>query len=64
MADPARQYVYAYGLDGALHRYNPVTGQEATGNGWPAPITTMTQTEKEGSALNLANGRVYVTTGG
>jgi outer membrane protein assembly factor BamB len=64
VADAARQYVYAYGLDGALHRYNPVTGKEATGNGWPAPITTMTQTEKEGSALNLANGRVYVTTGG
>ncbi len=64
VADPARQYVYAYGLDGALHRYNPVTGQEATGNGWPTPITTMTQTEKEGTALNLANGRIYVATGG
>lgn len=64
VADAARQYVYAYGLDGALHRYNPVTGAEAKGNGWPAPITTMTQTEKEGSALNLANGRVFVTTGG
>lgn len=64
VADPARQYVYAYGLDGALHRYNPITGQEATGNGWPAPITLMTQTEKQGSALNLANGRVYATTGG
>ena len=64
VADASRQYVYSYGLDGALHRYNPITGQEATGNGWPAPITLMTQTEKEGSALNLANGRIYVTTGG
>ena len=64
VADPARHYVYAYGLDGALHRYDPITGHEATGNGWPEPITKMNQTEKEGSALNLANGRVYVTTGG
>lgn len=64
VADASRQYVYAYGLDGALHRYNPITGKEATGSGWPAPITTMTQTEKEGSALNLANGHIFVTTGG
>jgi hypothetical protein len=64
VADPARQFVYAYGLDGALHRYNPVTGQEMKGNGWPATITLMTQTEKQGSALNLANGHVFVTTGG
>lgn len=64
VADADRQYVYAYGLDGALHRYDPVSGREATGNGWPAPITKMTQTEKQGTALNLATGRVYVATGG
>ncbi|HET9111845.1 MAG TPA: PQQ-binding-like beta-propeller repeat protein [Ktedonobacterales bacterium] len=64
VADLARQYVYAYGLDGALHRYNPTSGAEVKGGGWPAPITRMTQTEKQGSALNLANGRIYVTTGG
>ncbi|HEX8982136.1 MAG TPA: PQQ-binding-like beta-propeller repeat protein [Ktedonobacterales bacterium] len=64
VADSAHHFVYAYGLDGALHRYNPVSGQEATGPGWPAPVTLMTQTEKESSALNLANGRVYVTTSG
>jgi hypothetical protein len=64
VADAAHHYVYAYGLDGALHRYDPVSGQEATGDGWPAPITLMTATEKQGSALNLANGHLYVTTGG
>lgn len=64
VADAARQYVYAYGLDGALHRYDPITGREATGGGWPEPITLMNQTEKEGTALNLANGRIYVATGG
>lgn len=64
VADSAHHFVYAYGLDGALHRYNPVSGQESTGPGWPAPITLMTQTEKESAALNLANGRVYVVTSG
>lgn len=64
VADPTRRYVYAYGLDGAVHRYDPVTGKETLGAGWPAPVTTMTQTEKVGSSLNLANGRLYVTTSG
>ncbi len=64
VADSAHHFVYAYGLDGALHRYNPVSGQETAGPGWPSPVTLMTQTEKEGSALNLANGHIYVTTGG
>jgi hypothetical protein len=64
VADAAHQYVYAYGLDGALHRYDPISGREATGGGWPEPITLMNTTEKEGTALNLANGRVYVATGG
>ncbi|HZC04302.1 MAG TPA: PQQ-binding-like beta-propeller repeat protein [Ktedonobacterales bacterium] len=64
VVDPSRKYVYAYGLDGALHRYNPITGNEGIGDGWPAPITLMNQTEKQGTALNLANGRLYVATGG
>ncbi|HEX8995963.1 MAG TPA: PQQ-binding-like beta-propeller repeat protein [Ktedonobacterales bacterium] len=64
VADASHSAIYAYGLDGAVHRYDPVTGNEITGHGWPAPITRMTQTEKESSALNLANGRLYVTTSG
>lgn len=64
VADPSRMYVYAYGLDGYVHRYNAITGAEATGAGWPARITLMTTTEKESSALNIANGRLYVTTSG
>ncbi|HEX5502121.1 MAG TPA: PQQ-binding-like beta-propeller repeat protein [Thermomicrobiales bacterium] len=62
--DPARQVVYAYGLDGSLHQYRAATGDELTGNGWPVRITTMTQTEKESSSLNIAGGKVYVTTSG
>lgn len=64
VADPSRQYVYAYGLDGALHKYLATTGDEVTGTGWPARVTLMTGTEKESGALNAANGRVYVVTSG
>lgn len=64
VVDPGRQIVYAYGLDGSLHRYATTTGREMTGGGWPVRITKMSQTEKESSALNLANGRIYVTTSG
>ncbi|HEU0027931.1 MAG TPA: PQQ-binding-like beta-propeller repeat protein [Ktedonobacterales bacterium] len=64
VADPSRKYVYAYGLDGSAHRYDAITGQETTSGGWPARITLMTQTEKESSALNIASGRLYVTTSG
>ena len=64
VADPNRQYIYAYGLDGYVHKYNAITGAESIGHGWPVQITLMRETEKEGSALNIANGRLYVTTGG
>ncbi len=64
VADPTRTYIYAYGLDGYVHRYDAITGQEVKSGGWPARITLMTQTEKESSALNIANGRLYVTTSG
>ncbi len=64
VADPNRQYIYAYGLDGYLHKYNAITGAETPGGGWPVQITRFTGTEKEASALNLANGYLYVTTSG
>ena len=64
VADPARKIVYAYGLDGTLHRYAAASGQELTGDGWPVLITHMRETEKESSALNIAGDRVYVTTSG
>ncbi len=64
VADPSRQYVYAYGLDGSLHKYRATDGMETTGGGWPVRITLMRDTEKESSALNIANGYIYVTTSG
>ena len=62
--DPSGAWLYAYGLDGYVHKYATANGKEATGNGWPARITLLPQVEKGSSALNLANGRLYVTTSG
>ena len=62
--DPSRKYVYAYGLDSYLHRYDPATGAEDKGQGWPVRITLMPGTEKESSALNVDPTHVYVTTSG
>lgn len=64
VVDPARHSVYAYGLDGSLHKYRATDGMEATGGGWPVRITLMRDTEKESSTLNIANGYIYVTTSG
>ena len=62
--DPSRAYVYSYGLDGTLRKFAAATGEQVTSGGWPIRITTMPGTEKESSPLNIANGRVYVTTAG
>jgi outer membrane protein assembly factor BamB len=64
VASPDRQTIYAYGLDGAVHAYSSITGAEKTEGKWPVRITAMTQTEKESSSLNIANGHVYATTSG
>jgi outer membrane protein assembly factor BamB len=64
VADPFEDVIYSYGLDGKLHRYRATTGQEMRGAGWPVKITTMPASEKESSALNAANGFIYVTTAG
>ena len=64
VADPSRQSVYAYGLDGSLHKYRATDGTETTGGGWPVRITLMRDTEKESSALNITDRNIYVTTSG
>ena len=64
VADIHRQFVYAYGLDGYLHKYATATGAEVTSGGWPVRITLMPGSEKESSAINFANGYIYVTTSG
>jgi outer membrane protein assembly factor BamB len=63
-ADPSGGYVYSYGLDGKVHKYRATTGAEVRDATWPVTITLMPDSEKQGSALNIANGFLYVTTGG
>ncbi len=62
LVDPSQRVVFSYGLEGKIHKYDAVTGQEIQGNGWPVTVTHMKDTEKESSALNAANGFLYVTT--
>ena len=64
VVDPSKKLVFSYGLDGSLHKYDAGNGKESKGGSWPARITKMPNTEKESSALNIAGGRVYVTTSG
>ena len=61
--DPQRQFVYAYCLDGYIHKYAIVDGSEATGGGWPQLVTTKTDVEKGSSAIRIAtagNGHTYL----
>lgn len=62
--DPTGHYIYGYGLDGAVHKLQTATGQEMTGTGWPEFVTLKVIDEKESSALNIANGYLYVANGG
>jgi len=56
--DPARQYVYSYGLDGKAHKYAVGDGTEVTTGGWPETTTLKGYDEKGSSDLTVA------TTGG
>ena len=63
--DPSGSYVYAYALDGYVHRYNISTGAEVTGTGFPAQTTLLPNNiEKESASLNIANGYLYATISG
>lgn len=64
VADPSRQFIYSAGLDGKLHKYSATTGDETRDGAWPVTMTYMTQTEKQGTAVNTANGYIYATVGG
>jgi outer membrane protein assembly factor BamB len=67
--DPNRQYVYSYGLDGYVHKYQVGDGTEITGGGWPELATLKPFNEKGSSALSIATTQdgttyLYVTNGG
>jgi IPT/TIG domain/PQQ enzyme repeat/PQQ-like domain len=66
--DPDRQFVYSYGLDGYVHKYQVGDGAEILTGGWPELATTKGFDEKESSALAIATSAgtsyLYVANGG
>jgi outer membrane protein assembly factor BamB len=67
--DPNRLYVYSYGLDGYVHKYQVGDGLEITTGGWPELATLKGFNEKGSSALSFATAvsgatYLYVNNGG
>ena len=61
--DPNREYVYAYALDGYVHRYSIHDGSEVGGDGWPELITLKGDVEKCSSSLSVVttkDGKNYL----
>jgi outer membrane protein assembly factor BamB len=63
-ADPSGRFIYAPGMDGFVHKLDSASGEEVRSRGFPVRITLIPETEKDASALNVANGRLYATTSG
>jgi hypothetical protein len=67
--DPNRLYVYSYGLDGKVHKYQVGDGTEIMTGGWPEITTLKGFDEKGSSALSFATSAggttyLYMTNGG
>lgn len=62
--DPSGRWVYAVGLDGKMHRYAALSGEETLQAPWPQPITLMAGAEKIAATPTLAGTHLYVTTSG
>lgn len=60
--DPGREYVYAYGLDGFVHKYHVGNGNEVTSGGWPELVTLKTDVEKVAGSLTIgvSGGTTYL----
>ena len=52
--DPQRQHVYAYGLDGKVHKYKAGDGTEVLEAGWPQIVTLKPDVDKVASGLTVA----------
>jgi hypothetical protein len=52
--DPNRLYVYSYGLDGNVHKFQVGDGTEILAGGWPQSATLKGFDEKGSSALSIA----------
>lgn len=66
--DPNRQYIYAYGLDGYVHKHLVGEGGEVMTGGWPEQVTTKPYNEKGSAHLTIATTPsgtfLYVANGG
>ena len=66
--DPNLLYVYSYGLDGKVHKYQVGDGTEIMTGGWPETTTLKGFDEKGSSALSFATSGgttyLYMTHGG
>jgi outer membrane protein assembly factor BamB len=58
------RFVWTAAPDGRVYKLVLATGRELVSGGWPVAVTRLPGREKLGTALNLARGRVLVTTGG
>src|SRR6185369_15619403 len=60
--DPNRSFVYSYGVDGKVHKYQIGDGVEITGNGWPQIATLKPNVEKGASAISfgVSGGTTYL----
>ena len=60
---PDLLHVYAYGLDGKVHKYQVGDGSEVVGNGWPQVSSLKPEHEKGAAGLGIAtaqNGTSYL----
>jgi hypothetical protein len=67
--DPNRQFVYSYGLDGYVHKYQVGDGTEILTGGWPELATLKGFNEKGSSSLSVVTDSggtsyLYVANGG
>lgn len=60
--DPNRQFVYSYGIDGKVHKYQIGNGAENIGDGWPQIATLKPNVEKGASAISwgISGGTTYL----
>lgn len=52
--DSTKQYVYAYGLDGYVHKYQVGDGAETNSGGWPELSTLKPNVEKSAAGMSIA----------
>jgi outer membrane protein assembly factor BamB len=67
--DPNRLYVYSYGLEGRVHKYQVGDGTEVTTGGWPETVTLKPSVEKCSPPLsvvvtNASAAYLYAANGG